>query len=288
MTDAFAALVIPIFRKTIDLQARLARGEPRSLDDVTRMAAGWVEEARRRAMGVPGLQRSFEMAQYGIVAWIDEVLTESEWGKKAGSPEEILEWDLFDSRDRATLFYEHADQADEAGDMDALEIYLLGVTLGFRGKLVYDEAELADWVHRVYGRISEVGTVPDRPFADDPPRSEPFGPLRGPSWLLTVSVLVSITALVTLAAYLIAVHVEYNTNHQDASVHRLRTPCKSPLELASEASCPCGSARLEWYQKASDTLSAAPSVPAQARSMDRTQSGQTTKGSSGQNSSAGV
>ncbi len=101
MTDAFAELVMPIFRKGIDLQGRLSRGESRTVDEVKRMASAWVEDARRRAMGFPGLQRSYDLARYGLVAWIDEILTESEWGRKVGSPEEILEWDLFDSRRRA-------------------------------------------------------------------------------------------------------------------------------------------------------------------------------------------
>ncbi len=213
MTDAFAELVMPIFRKGIDLQDRLSQGESRTLDEVKRMASDWIEEARRRALGAPGLKRSYDLARFGLVAWIDEVLTESEWGRKAGSPEEILEWDLFSSRDRATLFYDHADRAEEEGDLDALETYLLSVTLGFRGELVYDDARLADWVHRVYGRISDAGTVPVRPFPDDPPREDHFGQLQGPSLLVAVSVLVSITALITLAAYLIAVHVDYNAQH---------------------------------------------------------------------------
>jgi type VI secretion system protein ImpK len=221
MTDAFAELVMPIFRKGIDLQGRLSRGEARTLDEVKRMAKEWIEEARRRAMGVPRVKRSYELARFGLVAWIDEVLTESEWGKKVGSPEEILEWDLFDSRKRAALFYERADEADAENDLDALETYLLGVTLGFRGKLVYDDDGLADWVHRVHGRISESGTLPDRPFGDESAGREQFGPMRGPSLLVVVSVLVSITALVTLAAYLIAVHVDFDSKNPDSSVSRL-------------------------------------------------------------------
>jgi type VI secretion system protein ImpK len=221
MTDAFAELVMPVFRKGVDLQDRLSRGEPRTLDEVKRMANGWIEEARRRALGVPGLKRSYDLALYGLVAWIDEVLTESEWGRKAGTPDEILEWDLFSSRDRATLFYDHADRAEAEGDLDALEVYLLAVTLGFRGELVYDNTRLADWVNRLYNRISGSGGVPDRPFVEDPPHQHRFASLGGPTLLLTVSILVSITALITLAAYLLAVHVNYRANHSESTASRV-------------------------------------------------------------------
>jgi type VI secretion system protein ImpK len=220
MTDDFAELVMPIFHNVIDLQGRLSRGESRSLDEVKRMTSGWIEEGRRRALGGPKLKLSYELAMFGLVAWIDEILTDSDWGRRVGSPEEILEWDLFSSRDRASLFYDHADRADGAGNMDALETYLLAVTLGFKGELVYDDSRLADWVHRVYGRVSEAATVPERPFAEDPPQPARFGPLRGPSLLLAVSVLVSITALITLVAYLLAVHVEYAARHRDSTASR--------------------------------------------------------------------
>jgi type VI secretion system protein ImpK len=217
MTDAFAELVMPIFQKGIELQERLSRGEPRSLDEIKRAASEWVEDGRRRALAAPSLKRSYDLARFGLVAWIDEILTDSEWGRKVGSPEEILEWDHFSSRDRATLFYDHASLAEKEGDADALETYLLGVTLGFKGEFIHDDAQLADWVNHVYGRISAAETVPARPFADDPPMQGQFAPMRGPLLLLVVSILVSITAIVTLAAYLFAVHVECSSDNSNSA-----------------------------------------------------------------------
>jgi type VI secretion system protein ImpK len=209
MTDAFADLVMPVFRRVIELQDRLAWEESRSLEDVKQATGGWLEDARRRAMGQAALAQSFERARYGLVAWIDEVLTDSPWGAKMGSPEQILEWDLFRSRDRAYRFYQLADEAEDHGDTDALATYLLCVTLGFKGEYRHEEAGLADWVQRVYDKVSAAGAVPSRPFPDDPPRKQVFGPLRGTSLLLTTSILVSITALTTLFAYLLAVHIDY-------------------------------------------------------------------------------
>lgn len=217
MTDSFAALVMPVFRNGIELQDRLSGDEPRSLDDVKRMTSAWIEDARRRSLASPALKSSFELARFGLVAWIDEILTDSEWGRHVGQPDDILEWDQFSSRDRATLFYAHAERADEVGDLDALEVYLLATTLGFKGELIYEEERLADWVHQVYGRISQASAVPDRPFGEDTPPRGPLEPLRGPSLLLVVSILVSVTVLVTLAAYLVSVHVYYETVNPEST-----------------------------------------------------------------------
>ncbi len=239
MTDAFAELVMPVFRKGLALHDRLSRGgEAPSLDEVKKSLAAAIEEARRRSLGSPVLQRSYGLAMFGLVAWLDEVLTESEGGRVVGWKDNILEWDLFETHDRAWRFYkQHARDAEEAGDMDALEVYLLAVTLGFRGEYVNRDPELANWVHRVYERISESASVPDRPFGEDVPRQDAYAPLRGPSILLTVSVLTSITALFTLAAYLFSVHVLYDSKHQGdsaapASVRAGANP--SAVRVASE------------------------------------------------------
>jgi hypothetical protein len=241
MTDAFAELVMPIFRKGIELQDRLSREESLTLAQVKQMARGWIEDARRRASGSAGLGRSLELALFGLVAWIDESLYESEWGGRLSPEENILEWDLFGTRLRAGRYYREARKAERNHDLDALEVYLLGMTLGFRGLPPVDfenrdqlrddadevryrgaaevdyDVRLAGWVDGLYQLVSGAGGVPDRPFAEDPPRHDQFAPLHGPSLLLTVSILVSITALITLAIYLLTVQVDYNANHPGSS-----------------------------------------------------------------------
>lgn len=213
MTDAFADLVMPIFHRFIDLQTRLDAGEPKALEDVMQLTRSWIDEAARRAVANPDLGRSFERARFGLVAWIDEVLTDSEWGRSTGwgSEQHVLEWFTFGSRGRAYLFFERADDAEAHGDMDALEVYLLCVTLGFRGQHVYDPEQLTAWVERVYGRIGESSSAPSKPFPEEDGPVAAFGPLGGPSLLVVVSSLFAVTALFTLAAYLFAVHYSYNS-----------------------------------------------------------------------------
>jgi len=210
MTEGFAELVMPLFRRVVDLRRRLDRGETRSLDDVFHQVQVWLDETGRRAVTQPELGRSFERAKFGFVSWIDEILTDSEWGRSVGwgSEQHVLEWIVFGSRDRAWRFYEHSDEAEEQGDLDALEVYLLCATLGFKGELAYDADKMTDWVERVYGRVSETGTVEARPFAEEDAGAG-LKPLGGPSLLLRVSALVAFTTLFSLVAYLFAVHHDY-------------------------------------------------------------------------------
>jgi type VI secretion system protein ImpK len=211
MTDAFADLVMPIFQRVIDLQVQLSRDEPRSLEEVMRLTRSWIDEADRRAGPSPDLKRSFELARFGLVGWIDEVLTDSEWGRSAGwgSEQHVLEWFTFGSRGRAYLFYEHAEAAAAHADMDALEVYLLCVALGFRGEHVYDPEKSVKWVERMYGLIAKATSVPSKPFPEEETAGAGLVPLGGPSLLVTVSGLFAVSALFTLAAYLYAVHHNY-------------------------------------------------------------------------------
>ena len=218
MTDAFSDLVMPIFQKVIELKDKLTWGESPSLDDVKKKTRSWIDNAELRARGDDGLAQEFGLAKFGLVAWIDEVLTDSSWGKSVGwgSEDHVLEWNLYKTNLRAGRFYEMAEDAYEAvsqsrSSTDPLEVYLLCVALGFRGDLRHREDRAQDWVDRIYAKISETSPMASKPFPDDPSGGKPPGlaPRQGPELLLKVSILSAITALATLIGYLVAVHVDY-------------------------------------------------------------------------------
>jgi type VI secretion system protein ImpK len=223
MTDAFADLVTPLFENVIDFQDRLSWGEKPPLDEVKRLVRSWIEQTDQRAGVDRGLSEHFDLARFGFVAWIDEVLTDSEWGRSVhwGSEKNVLEWDLYHSNLRAERFYDMAARAerhaDASGDpargaADPLEVYLLCVALGFRGLKAQNPDEFSDWVERTYAKVSAASPVATRPFPDDEaPPGDGLTPFRGSTWLVAVSALVAMTALVTLAGYLLAVHYTHST-----------------------------------------------------------------------------
>jgi len=212
VTDAFADVVLPILRRVIDLRRRLDRGEARTLDEVMSQVQSWIEEGARRAVTDPTVSASFDAARYGLVAWIDELLTDSEWGRSVGwgSEEHVLEWLTFRSRDRAWRFYEHADEQAARGAADPLEVYLLCTVLGFGGELGREPDRMTDWVEKTFGRLGEIShDVESRPFADAEEGGGGMAPLNGGSLLMRSAVLFAVTMLATLGAYLFAVHHEY-------------------------------------------------------------------------------
>jgi type VI protein secretion system component VasF len=239
MTDAFSDLVMPIFRKVIDLKDRLSWLQiPPSLEDVKQQTRGWIEEAERLAQADSVLKFDFGLAKFGFVAWIDEVLTYSKWGESVGwgkptagrahgegqadapwpqvsdGSDEVqaLEWEFYGTNLRAGLFYERAEEAYEAvsqsrASTDPLEVYLLCVALGFQGDYRIRPERLRTWVERMYTKLTETSPMAAKPFADEPSAATVgLRARQGPELLLRVSILTAITAVATLVGYLASVH----------------------------------------------------------------------------------
>jgi type VI secretion system protein ImpK len=206
MTDAFANLVGPVFQCVVDLQERLDHGESPALQaERDRILAVLAEAERKASASSSQLARDFELARRALVYWIDEVLSSSRWDHAIEWKQHILEWDIYEERLRADQFYEFAHEAETLAGTDPLETFFLCVALGFRGRYVDRPKELELWAERAYNRIVAGSHQTDKFMADDGDRNAPFQPLSGKSVLLATSLLVSATALATLACFVLAI-----------------------------------------------------------------------------------
>jgi type VI secretion system protein ImpK len=205
MTDPFASVVGPIFEYVIDLEQRLEERENPPLEAERRQIVNLLADADQKAGASGPLVHDYELARHGLVYWIDEVLINSTWKSAMEWRQQILEWELYGERLRADRFYEKAHDAEALASTDALEVFYLCVALGFRGRHVDAPAELRKWTERIYNRIAAGSQQADKFLPDDATEYEPLRPLPGPSILLAVSVLVSITALFTLVCFVLAV-----------------------------------------------------------------------------------
>lgn len=220
MTDAFFNLIGPVIRYVIDLQLKVEQGEHTPLPVVREKIMGRLAEAEQRASVSTQLMHDFELAKYALVYWVDEVLIDSAWEHALAWKQHILEWDIYRERLRADRFFEKAAEAATLAGTDPLEVFFICAALGFRGKYrpkPEDAAtEAADklanfqkWAERAYGRVVAGSSQPERFLPDEPRDAErgPLAPLPGKSYLLAVSILVSITSLVSLLGFLAAVEL---------------------------------------------------------------------------------
>jgi type VI secretion system protein ImpK len=119
-----------------------------------------------------GKSDQWRLAKFALVCWIDEVLSAANWRGRFWWINNALERFYFDTRDRSVEYYRWATQASTHTQRDALEVYYLGVVLGFRG--LYDDplkaaiqapseglpTELQSWLEQTWLGIRMRGVPP--------------------------------------------------------------------------------------------------------------------------------
>ncbi|OHB78771.1 MAG: hypothetical protein A2W31_01450 [Planctomycetes bacterium RBG_16_64_10] len=131
MTPEFAKRIDPVFLRVLDLLDRLSRGQnPPPRDEQTQ-----IRRCLDAAEAALGQTDEWLLAKYALVAWVDEVLIEAPWEGRTWWEQNALEWELFQTADAYEKYFDKAVEASRlpAAKRDALEVFYVGVVLGFRG-----------------------------------------------------------------------------------------------------------------------------------------------------------
>jgi len=137
MTPNFAQAVDPIFLYVLALLDRISReAKPVPREERARIRA-LIDQAEARL----GSGTEWELAKYALVSWIDEMLVDAYWDGREWWSNNVLEIELFNTRQCHEKFFLNARQASTLSGRDALEVYYVCVILGFRG--LYHDHETA-------------------------------------------------------------------------------------------------------------------------------------------------
>ena len=98
---------------------------------------------------IVGAGRDWELSRYALVAWIDEMLVEASWSHREWWSNNVLEREIFNTRECAERFFVNAKEASTLPQRDALEVYYVCVVLGFRG--IYSEPSIAAMISESLG-----------------------------------------------------------------------------------------------------------------------------------------
>jgi type VI secretion system protein ImpK len=135
MTPNFAQAVDPIFLYVLALLDRISReAKPAPQEERGRIRA-LIDEAEARL----GSGTEWELAKYALVSWIDEMLVDAYWEGREWWSNNVLEYELFTTRECEKKFFIKAQQATTVAGRDALEVFYVCVILGFRG--LYHDAD---------------------------------------------------------------------------------------------------------------------------------------------------
>jgi len=129
MTPEFAEAIDRVFLHVLGLLEQISHDEEPSAKEEQLRIRGWLDQAEGRL----GSGRDWELAKYGIVSWIDEVMIDAPWNGARWWNENKLETEIYNTNDREWKFYSEAKEAGKLPSRNALEVYYVCVVLGFRG-----------------------------------------------------------------------------------------------------------------------------------------------------------
>lgn len=210
MRPKFAIAVDRVFAQVLDLLQRIDKGE--TVNPETERSR--IQALLNQSENELGRGPEWDLSKYALVAWIDEVLIGATWEGCVWWKEHALEWEHFQSNNRATRFFENAKRAASAEmkRRDALEVFYIAVVLGFGGIYVHGEPGEADvWARRYdlpptieqWLRITSKSITLglDRPPLDVTPANPGYdaAPREGEAMLVTWSLVGIILAAVTIA-----------------------------------------------------------------------------------------
>jgi type VI secretion system protein ImpK len=210
MTPEFAKPIDTIFLHVLRLQERIAAGENPSPQDERAHIRGWMDQAEAKI----GQSPEWRLAKYALVSWIDEMLVDPAWEGNDWWKNNVLEQELFSTRERYHQFYEQAKQAHAAGYRNALEVFYLCVVLGFRGLYadawaVQQEAERFDLPPTIEKWAAQVAMAiqmsPKPPITSGGPMGPGAPPLNGQALLISSTMLAAVLgALVVGAVFMLS------------------------------------------------------------------------------------
>lgn len=148
-----------------------------------------LELLKRRGRDAGIDSEDIEAAQKALVALVDETILNSNWREREAWSNNPLALELFKTRDLGDEFFDQLEKlrpASTAAEKAVLEIYYLGLGLGYEGKyaLYPDKAPLKQLAQEVHEELA-AGTA-SKPLSPHAGRSEDLIQTAGaiPTWVV--------------------------------------------------------------------------------------------------------
>jgi type VI secretion system protein ImpK len=223
-----ADILSPCFALIVHLRSQTEFGDPAALRQRIKDLLDRAERDAQRT-GIP--DEHVETALFAVVAFLDETLLSSTWDQKdrwVSRPLQMERYGRFDAGeaffDRLETLLEHPTQHAEA-----IEVYYLCMTLGFRGRYqVVQQEKLQEYIERCHDELDGTpGINVDTLAPNGVPSDQVAAEVRTmiPNWALALAT-VGLALLLYLGLSLYVSHSAQSTADQIESVTRSTTGLK--------------------------------------------------------------
>lgn len=147
MSPEFASAFDPAILEILGLAERARTGAVGQLDQEQAKLRAAIDRGGSRLSG--SRAKDWEIASYALASLADELfIAEIAWPGQSWWENHALEVSAFGTRDRATRFFDRAEQAVGLASRDALEAFMMAVVLGFKGMFRDQPDALTAWLRR--------------------------------------------------------------------------------------------------------------------------------------------
>jgi type VI secretion system protein ImpK len=162
-----------------------------------------LDDAERDALRTGVSPENIQMAKFAVVAFIDETIISSNWSQKDRWVSKPLQLELYNQYDAGETFFTRLEalRQQPQANAEALEVYYLCLTLGFKGKYqLHEQERLREIIETTY---DELRRVPGLKLKELSPHGKPRGQVvtevksKMPAW-----VIVAAAALIGLLIYM--------------------------------------------------------------------------------------
>lgn len=177
---------------TLILQLRAADhfGDP---DVLRRRVKQVLDEAEHEALRTGVTPDNIQMAKFAVVAFIDETIISSSWSQKDRWISKPLQLELYNQYDAGETFFTRLDQLRQQpkANAEAMEVYYLCLTLGFKGKYhLHEQERLREIIETTYEELQRVpGMKPKTLSPHGAPRGQVATEVRSklPAWVIAAA-----------------------------------------------------------------------------------------------------
>lgn len=194
-----AEIFAPCFTLILQLRATEEFGDAEVL---RRRIKDLLDDAEREALRTGVSPDNIQMAKFALVAFIDETILSSDWSQKDDWVSTPLQLELYDQYDAGEVFFDRLEQLRQnpKANAEALEVYYLCMTLGFKGKYqLHEQERYREIIETTYEELSR---LPGMGTKDLAPHGKPRGQVaqevksKLPTWVIAAA-----AALIGLLVY---------------------------------------------------------------------------------------
>jgi type VI secretion system protein ImpK len=184
-----------------------------------------LENAERDALRTGVSPDNIQMAKFAIVAFIDETIISSNWSQKDRWVSKPLQLELYNQYDAGETFFSRLEtlRQQPKANAEALEVYYLCLTLGFKGKYqLHEQERLREIIETTYEELQRVpGMRPKELSPHGAPRGQVATEVKSkmPAWVIAAA-----AALIGLLIYMSMWWYISGTAHDAADAIQNQTP----------------------------------------------------------------